>query len=378
LTINCPVEIAYFARLLVKAGYEAGASEVNVDWSDGQVSRMGLQYMSLENVKYVPQWFIDKAEETMDKNTARISIAASNPELLKGIDPVKIKESNKARQIALTNVSNQLMANKVQWCVISVPTVDWAKKVFPNVSDDEAISKLWDAILTSVRISDDNDPVAEWEKHNATLSSKVKILNDLNLAYLQYKSSNGTDFKIDLVKNHIWAGGSEYSQGKVEFNPNMPTEEVFTMPDRNGVNGRVVASKPLNYSGQLIENFELTFKDGKVVSYKAEKGEEALRSLVELDEGSCRLGEVALVPYQSPISLSGILFYNTLFDENASCHLALGRAYPMNLKDGNDMSREQLLEKGANNSLAHVDFMVRTKDLDIVVMTIVVKQYKYL
>jgi aminopeptidase len=365
LLISCPVEIAYFARLLVKEAYEAGASDVMVEWNDGPVTKMNYQYKTLETLKEVPQWFIDKANYSMDKNYARISIVASDPELLKDIDPIKIKESNKARQMALINVQEQIMANKVQWCVISVPTVDWAKKVFPNVSDEEAVSKLWDAILTSVRVTDENDPVEEWEKHNATLAAKVKLLNDLNLDYLQYKSENGTDFKIKLVKNHIWAGGSEHSQSHVEFNPNLPTEEVFTMPDKDGIDGKVVASKPLNYAGKLIDSFELTFEKGKVVSYKAEKGEDALRSLIELDEGSSRLGEVALVPYQSPISLSGILFYNTLFDENASCHLALGRAYPMNLKNGTEMSNEELAKSGANNSLAHVDFMIGTKDLDI-------------
>lgn len=366
LTISAPIETDYFTRLLVEEAYKAGAKKVNVDWIEENITKLNYQYMDLEDLKHVPQWLIDKAETQMDERTARLSIAASNPELLKDIDPIKIKESGKARSIALANVQAQTMANKVQWCVISIPTVSWAKKVFPELSDDEAVAKLWDAILTSVRVSDDNNPVEEWKQHNKTLAEKVEKLNKLNFDYLHYKASNGTDFKIGLVKNHIWAGGSEHDQSNVEFNPNLPTEEVFTMPDSKRCEGRVVASKPLNYAGQLIDNFELTFKEGKVVSFKAEKGEEALRSLIELDEGSSRLGEVALVPYESPISLSGVLFFNTLFDENAACHLALGKAYPMNIKDGTTMTLDELKASGANHSLTHVDFMIGTKDLDII------------
>jgi aminopeptidase len=366
LAISSPIETAQFTRFLVEEAYKAGARKVSVDWHDESISKMHYEFMDLEDLKKVPKWSIDKAETAMEENTARISISASNPELLKDIDPVKIKESGKARSQALVNVQAQLMANKVQWCVLSIPTINWAKKVFPDVSDEEAVTKLWDAIFSAVRIKDDNDPIEEWKQHNKTLAEKVKTLNDLNLSYLHFTSSNGTDFKVGLVKNHIWAGGSEYNQSNVEFNPNMPTEEVFTMPDANFAEGKVVASKPLNYNGQLINNFELIFKDGKVVDFNAEQGKETLRSLIELDEGSCRLGEVALVPYESPISLSGILFFNTLFDENAACHLALGKAYPMNIKDGTNLSLDELKARGANHSLTHVDFMIGTKDLDIV------------
>ncbi|HLS54203.1 MAG TPA: aminopeptidase, partial [Tissierellaceae bacterium] len=251
------------------------------------------------------------------------------------------------------------------WCVVSVPTKSWAKRVFPNLNEDEAVDQLWQAIFKATRM-DLKDPVAAWQKHIAGLEKKVEYLNRKSFKTLYYSSSNGTKLKVDLPKDHIWAGGGGYNAKGTYFVANMPTEEVFTMPLKTGVNGVVYSTKPLNYGGKLVDNFKLTFKDGKVVDYEAQIGQEVLRDLFAIDEGAKYLGEVALVPYDSPISKSNIVFMNTLFDENASCHFAFGKAYPTNLKDGEQMTDEELEAHGVNNSLTHVDFMIGTKDLSII------------
>ena len=259
------------------------------------------------------------------------------------------------------------MSSMVQWCVVAIPNPKWAKKVFPELSKKQAVEALWDAILKANHVTLDNDPVKEWQEHDNNLHARATLLNDFNFKELRYKSSNGTDFTVGLVNNHIWAGGSEGNVGDVpEFNPNMPTEEIFTMPHKDKVNGKVVSTKPLSYQGNLIEDFYVVFKDGEVVEYGAKKGEEVLKALLSVDAGAKRLGEVALVPYHSPISQSNILFYNTLFDENASCHLAFGNAYTMNIKDGVTSKEEDLIPLGYNKSLIHVDFMIGSKDLSIV------------
>lgn len=258
------------------------------------------------------------------------------------------------------------MGNKAQWSLVSVPTVAWAKKVFPLLSDDEAVEKLWEAIFAAVRVDETNDAVADWAAHNARLAGYNQKLNDFNFKSLHFKNGLGTDLVVELVEHHHWAGGAELGQNGVVFNPNIPTEEAFTMPKKTGVNGTVVSTKPLNYQGRLVENFKLTFKDGAVVDFSAEKEEAALKNLLNVDEGSKYLGEVALISHNSPISNSGVLFLNTLFDENASCHLALGRAYPMNVKGGNDMNEEELLAAGANMSMEHVDFMFGSADMRII------------
>jgi aminopeptidase len=242
----------------------------------------------------------------------------------------------------------------------------WAKKVFPDMEEDKAEEALWDAIFKASRVTEDNDPVKEWNEHNARLIKHNKILNDFQFKALHFKNEIGTDLTVELVENHVWSGGQEEATTGTVFNPNIPTEENFTMPLKTGVNGKVVATKPLDYQGNLIEDFWLEFKDGKVVDYDAKEGKDNLKNLIEFDEGSSYLGEVALIGYDSPISQSNILFFNTLFDENASCHLALGRAYPMNIQGGTEMSKEELEKCGYNNSMAHVDFMFGSKDLDIV------------
>lgn len=364
--VNSSTETKELARLIVDAAYEAGARKVSVQWSDDYVSRTGLDKMSVEALEEVPEWSIDKFKYFIKEGGCVISITSPIPGLNAGLDPVKMQKSAIARSKALDFYRNHMMGNRSQWTIVAAPNLVWAEKVFPNLKGDEAVEALWDAILQASRVTESNDPVKEWDLHNETLLAHNKILNDHDFESLHFKNDLGTDLVVKLVDNHVWAGGGEDSTSGVYFNPNIPTEENFTMPSREGVDGKVVATKPLNYQGNLIENFWINFKDGKVVDYGAETALSALKNLVDLDEGSSRLGEVALISHDSPISNSGILFYNTLFDENASCHLALGRAYPMNVKGGNDMSPEELKAAGANSSMAHVDFMFGSEDMNIV------------
>ena len=262
-----------------------------------------------------------------------------------------------------------MMASRGQWTIVAAPNNIWAKKVFPDLEENEAIEALWSAILEASRITYENDPVAEWEIHNKNLFKHNQILNSYNFDTLYFKNKLGTDISVKLVDNHIWAGGGELTPDGIVFNPNIPTEENFTMPHKYGVNGKVVATKPLNYQGKLIEDFWLEFKDGKVINFDAKVNKDALENLLKFDKGSCYLGEIALISYDSPISNSGILFYNTLFDENASCHMALGRAYTINVKDGTKLSAEKLETIGYNNSMAHSDFMFGNEDLSVIGIT---------
>lgn len=365
LVISSPVECASFARLLVEKAYSAGAYEVIVKWNDDVCGRLKFLHANEEIFSKVSDWEVESVMEYARKGAAFLSISASDPEALKGVDPTRISTSQKCRRNAMKEYSERMMTNQNEWSIISIPTLSWAKKVFPNVSDEEAIDNLWEAIFKTVRI-DKEDPIAAWDEHKANISAKSAWLNSLNLTNLHFKNSIGTDLSLDLPENYIFLGAAEKSASGVEFVANMPTEEVFSAPKKTGVNGTVVSSKPLNYNGNLIENFSLTFKDGAVTSFTAEKGYEFLKSLIETDEGSKYLGEVALVPFDSPISNSGILFFNTLYDENASCHFALGKAYASCIKDGEKMSKEERVAAGINDSLSHVDFMLGTSDLSVI------------
>lgn len=369
LLISASVETKDFVRLCVEEGYKAGASMVSVRWLDQMVSHTNYKYASVEVLSEIPSYIVDQMKFYIDKGYAAISISADTPGVMADIDPLKMQKVGMATGKALKFYSEHMMGNRTQWCVISVPTEGWAKKVFPNERASKAVDKLWDAILSAVRVTKDNDPVKEWKAHNEILHKHNEMLNNYNFKALKFKNGKGTDLTVGLVKNHVWAGGNEKSTKGIVFNPNLPTEESFTMPEKKGVNGTVYATKPLNYNGALIEDFWLTFKDGKVVDFDAKSSKEALASLVNYDDGSCYLGEVALISHDSPISNSNILFFNTLFDENASCHLALGRAYPMNVKGGNSMSQEQLDAAGANNSMTHNDFMFGSADMNIVGIT---------
>lgn len=368
LILNSPIECAPFARMISEIAFEEGARDVVINWNDELSSKIKYLKAPEEIFDIVPEWQKEFYTSYAREGAAFLSISASDPEIMKDVNPQRIARFQKSRRSALKEYSDRLMSNKNSWSIVSIPTEAWAKKVFPNVSTEEAIEKMWDAIFKIVRV-DKEDPVSAWEEHKNNLEKNMKILNDYNFKYLYYKNSLGTDLKIELPKDHIWLGGADSTQDGVEFIANMPTEEVFTLPLKTGVNGTIVSSKPLNCNGNLVENFSLTFKDGKIIDLKAEKGYDSLKHLIETDEGSHYLGEVALVPHDSPISNSNIVFYNTLYDENASCHLAIGKAYPVCLKNSENMSEEELDLAGVNNSLVHDDFMIGTADLEITGIT---------
>lgn len=365
LVINAPVEGAEFVRLVAKHAYELGAKQVHVNWNDEVLTRLRYENAPMEVFENFPKWYADGLEEFAEDGAGFLSIYSQDPELLKGIDPKKIAAYNKSSSMALKEFRKYTMNDINAWCVVSIPTKGWAKKVFPELSDEEAMEKLWDAIFKATRM-DLDDPVKAWQKHLDNLAKKVEYLNEMKFKKLYYKSSNGTDLEVELPEGHIWAGGGGKNSKGVYFVANMPTEEVFTMPLKTGVNGVVYSTKPLHYGGNLINDFKLTFKDGRVVDFEAKEGYEVLKDLLGLDEGAKYLGEVALVPYDSPISKSNIIFLNTLFDENASCHFALGKAYPTNIEGGENMTDEELEKAGVNDSLTHVDFMVGSEDLSIV------------
>lgn len=364
LVVNSPIECAPFTRMVVEEAYLAGAKEVVVHWNDEQTSKLRYVYSPLEVFETLPDWARDSVLFYARNGAAFLSISASDPELLKDVDPSKISTYQKSRSLALKEFNSRLMSNKNSWSIVSIPTAAWSKKVFPNRSVEDAVEKLWEEIFKIVRV-DKDDPVEAWNEHKNNLKEKMDYLNSKNLKSLHFKNSLGTNLVLELVENHLWVGGAEYTEDGVEFIANMPTEEVFSMPKKTGVNGIVYSSKPLNYGGNLINNFSITFKDGKVVDFTAETGYDTLKHLIETDEGSHYLGEVALVPYDSPISNSGIVFFNTLYDENASCHLAIGKAYSLCVKNGENLSDEELEAAGANDSLTHVDFMIGTDDLEI-------------
>lgn len=367
LVVNSPVECREFARMIVENGYQKGASFVMVRWTDDLVNKTFFTYAKDEVLSEVPNYLVEQFHYIVDKTAAVISISAPTPGLLKDIDPKKLQLNQKAMLENIGFYRKHMMANGAQWLVLAYPTESWANKVFPG--EENAVDKLLVKILEACRVMEDNDPVSDWKNHMNTLARHNQALNDYNFKTLKFKNSIGTDFEVGLVEDHIWAGGGETSQNGVYFAPNIPTEETFTMPHKDTANGKVVATKPLNYNGKLIEDFYLVFKDGVVVEYDAKKEKEALKSLLELDEGSSRLGEVALISHDSPISNTNILFLNTLFDENASCHLALGSAYAMNIKNGTKVEEDELISKGYNKSMTHVDFMFGSEDMEIVGIT---------
>ncbi|MFD1019971.1 aminopeptidase [Thalassobacillus hwangdonensis] len=364
LMINSTIEGADFTRIVVQKAYEMGAKKVHINWSDDAITRLKYEHETKEVLSDVEDWKVAMYDYFAEGGAAVLSVRSTDPDLLQGIDGEKIAAANKAGSMAMKNFRAYTMNDRIQWSIVSIPITAWAQKIFPDASEEEAISNLWEQIFKIVRV-DKEDPIAAWEEHNSVLYQAKEFLNKKKYNKLIF-TAPGTELEVDLPEGHIWKGGaSETVEGGVAFNPNMPTEEVFTAPHKYGVNGTVSSTKPLNYGGNLIDNFSLTFKEGKVVDFKAEQGEETLKHLLDTDEGARRLGELALVPHESPISQSGLIFYNTLFDENASCHLALGKAYPNNLEGGSDMNEEQLDQHGVNDSLTHVDFMMGSGELDI-------------
>ncbi|MEG0168616.1 aminopeptidase [Anaerorhabdus sp.] len=366
LVISAPVEAFEFVRLCTLEAYKVGASIVDVVWNDDLITKLHYEHVETDLLKKVSPWEIERRKEAVDAKCAFLNIRSSIPGNLKHIDPNKLQEVNLEVSKAMEPFRYYTMSNVGQWSIVALPNVTWAETIFKNLKGEEAATALRDAIFKSVRITEDNDPVKEWDEHNLELRKHNDTLNNYNFKSLHFQNGIGTDLVVGLVENHIWAGGCDPTLGGIEFNPNMPTEETFTTPLRTGVNGIVYGTKPLNYQGKLIENFWIKFKDGKAVEYHAEKQEDALSNLINLDEGSCYLGEVALISHDSPISNMNILFYDTLFDENASCHLALGAAYSNNIKNGENMTKEELLAHGCNVSMAHSDFMFGSSDMNIV------------
>lgn len=363
LVVSAPLSAVELVRLIVAKAYEAGAKNVHVEWNDEQLTRIKYKLAPEEAFNEYPMFRAKGWEEFAENGAGFLSIYSPNPDLLDGVDPGRVAAASKAAAIALQGWRGYTMAHRVAWSLISTPTEEWAAKIFPDLPVREAVDKLWEHILRATRV-DQDDPVQAWKEHNARLAKTVDYLNRKQYRKLVYRAE-GTELAVGLPDNHVWHGGSTENEKGVTFNPNMPTEEVFTMPHKDGVNGFVRSTRPLNHGGNLIDNFTLHFENGRVVDFTAETGYDTLKLLLETDEGAGRLGEVALVPHRSPISDTNLIFYNTLFDENASCHFALGRAYPTTIRGGTDMTKDQLTENGANDSLVHVDFMMGAADLDI-------------
>ncbi|MBE6133767.1 MAG: aminopeptidase [Erysipelotrichaceae bacterium] len=358
------VENSKFIAKVVEESYKAGAKKVVVDWVCDATARLKYKYETVSELGKVPPYQLAKFKYAAKKLPSRLYIDDEDPDAFKGIDPTKMA---KARMKSYPKIKpyRDAMDGKYKWCIAAVPSKAWAKKIFPDVNEEEAMEKLWEAIFYTCRVEESgtND---NWDKHNAYLIQKRDLLGSLNLKYLEYKSSTGTDFKIELIKGITWGAGIEKTNLGKTFNPNIPTEEVFTTPLQGTGDGLLVATKPLSYQGQLIEDFSIRFENGKAVEVKAKKGQQLLEHMIKMDENACKLGECALVPYSSPINQSGILFYNTLFDENAVCHVALGAGFKELLPDGPELTTEQAYERGINDSMIHVDFMIGSPDLSIV------------
>ncbi|MBO0993455.1 aminopeptidase [Bacillus sp. SD088] len=363
LVINAAIETAEFIRLVVKKAYEAGAKNVIVNWNDDTISRLKYDLAPDEAFQEYPMWRAKEVEELAEKGAAFMSVVSSSPDLLKGVDSSRIANFQKAAGKAMEKYRQYIQSDKVSWTVIAAPSKDWAAKVFPDAASDEQVKLLWEAIFKATRV-DTEDPVVVWKKHDETLHEKVDYLNQKHYKKLHYKAP-GTDLTIELPERHLWAGAGSLNQSGHEFMANMPTEEVFTVPQKEGVNGYISSTKPLSFAGNIIDEFTVTFENGRIVETKAKEGADILKQLVETDECSHYLGEVALVPHSSPISQANILFYNTLFDENASNHLAIGSAYAFCIEGGKEMSQEELAENGLNSSITHVDFMVGSAEMDI-------------
>ncbi|AWX48167.1 aminopeptidase [Enterococcus faecium] len=363
VVLQISVDQAPLARLITQEAYKLGAAEVIVQWTDDQIQREFLLHAATDRIEDVPQSKIVQADEWLEKGASRISVVSADPDAFAGVDSHRVATYQAAAGKALMNLRKATQANKVSWTVVAAAGKQWAAKVFPDLPEEEQVDALWDQIFKTTRVYEE-DPVLAWKKHDEKLAKKAEELNQEQFSALHY-TAPGTDIIIGLPKNHLWEGAGSYNARGEKFMANMPTEEVFTAPDSHRVDGYISSTKPLSYAGTIISGMKFTFKDGKVVDFSAEQGEDVLEKLLDTDEGARRLGEVALVPDPSPISQSGIIFFNTLFDENASNHLALGSAYAFSVKGGTEMSDEELAEAGLNRSQTHVDFMVGSDKMDI-------------
>ncbi|MBP3041798.1 aminopeptidase [Bacillaceae bacterium Marseille-Q3522] len=359
------VDQAQLARLIVKEAYALGAENVIVVWSDDEITKYNYLNQSEEVLTDIPDYKIAESEDhVLNHKVSRLSILTSDPGLLDEVDPVKVAAYQNKASKAFRAQRLATLNDDIKWTVAAAAGTGWAAKVFPHLATvEEQVDALWDQIFTTCRVYED-DPVAAWEKHKKTLKEKAAKLNEIQFDALHYNAP-GTDLTLGLPKNHIWASAESFSRKGDEFIANMPTEEVFTSPDTRRMEGVVRSTKPLSYAGTLIEGIEVHFKDGKIVSISAEKGDEAIKKLVNENEGATGLGEIALVPDPSPISQSGITFFNTLFDENASNHIAIGAAYPTTIQGGTEMSQEELQKHGMNTSDVHVDFMIGSAEMNI-------------
>ncbi len=361
LTVS--VEQSAFAALIIEECYQAGAKKVNVEWTFDTQRRLNFQYAEQETLAQVLPWEEEKLRQMTKDLPCRIYIASDDPDAMRGIDPQKL--SNVSRQrAAVVKPYRDMIDGRHQWVIAAYPSEKWAKKCFPD--DPDAVGRLWDAILRTVRVSEDKDPVAEWKKHTDFIEKKAAWLNAQGFSSLRYKSLNGTDFTVELIPGAKWEGaGAINTENGAFYIPNMPTEEIFTSPLAGRCEGTLVAVKPLSWNSQLIEDFSITFKNGRAVSCRAKKGQELLEQMIRMDDGAAMLGEVALVPKESPVNQCGFLFYETLFDENACCHVALGAGFKEVLPGGDDLTVEQAHARGINDSIIHVDFMVGADDLSI-------------
>ena len=363
LWISAEIDQPEFIRMVVQEAYKAGAKKVRVKFSDNQISKYSYQYMSLSELSKVPNYSVAEYKYLAKHLPSMLHIHSDDPDAFKGISQNKLAKSSMKFIQKIKPYRNQ-MDGKYKWCIAAVPSKAWAKKVFPGVEENEAEEKLWNAILDACRV--DGKAVENWEIHNKTLLNHKNLLDSLDLHYLEYSASNGTKLKVELIKGCHWGAGLENTADGRWFNPNIPTEEVFTTPKAGSVEGIVYSSRPLSYQGQVIDDFWVKFEGGKVVAVGAKKNQKQLEQMVKMDEGAAMLGECALVPYDSPIRRSGLLFYETLFDENAACHLALGHGFKELLPDGANLTTEEAKERGCNDSMIHVDFMIGTKDLKVV------------
>ncbi|MCE4957424.1 aminopeptidase [Macrococcoides caseolyticum] len=363
VVINADIDAIDFVREVTKAAYEKGAKEVIQKLTDGPSTQMKFEYSPVEVFESIPQYRIDETNDFVKNKVAHLRIYSQTPELLKDADPVKIAAQAKALGEANKDFSRAVGRYDFSWCIVAFPNVKWGELVFPELKGEAAKLKLLEAMIKAVRV-DHDDPIQAWKEHNENINAKARILTEKNYDRLHYKSST-TDVEIGLTKGHVWLGASTVNADGVEIQVNMPTEEVFTSPDYRRVNGVIGNTRPLAYQGAIVDDFKLTFKDGVVTDFEAGVGYDVLKNMLDNDEGARRLGEIALVPDDSPISNSGILYYNTLYDENASCHVALGRSFPNAIKDGKTLSKEELMDKGLNQSMIHVDFMMGSSDLSI-------------
>nr|WP_276953505.1 aminopeptidase [Allomeiothermus silvanus] len=363
LVITAPIEALPLTRKITERAYQAGAKMVTTLYSDDAATLARYRFAPSDAFDYAPAWLYEGMAEAYAAGAARLAITGQNPALLKGQDPDRISRASKAQSIANRRALELIASFHINWSIVAYATVDWAKMVFPDLAEEQAVEKLWEAIFKASRL-DTDDPVAAWAAHNANLHKRVQFLNEKRYAALHFKGP-GTDLKVGLADDHVWSGGAAVAKNGVVCNPNIPTEEVFTTPHKDRVEGYVSSSKPLAYQGSLLDGIRVRFEGGRIVEASAKVGEDILKQLLETDEGARRLGEVALVPHSSPIAQSGILFYNTLFDENAASHIALGQAYSECIRGGDRLSREELAARGSNASLIHVDWMIGSNEIDV-------------